>query len=89
MTPTPISIIVQNGQLKDDVTSISCDNNSSTLGKTPKSGESSLIADWVRKSLFRFCKFVTSEEMMEYGQPICLFALEENNVIEEDKKMWW
>ena len=29
-----------------------------------------------------------SEDKLEYGQPVCLFTLEENNVI-EGKEKWW
>lgn len=53
-----------------------------------KSPESIIIADWVRKGLFKFCKFVTSSESLEYRQPFCLFAISENNII-SNEQIWW
>src|SRR5687768_8251881 len=61
-------------------------SHASSRGK--KSGESLLISDWVRRGLFRYCKFVTCSDELEYGEPLSLFALEENNIL-ENKQKWW
>ena len=82
-------------QLPDIILTKEKDNNNTTASelesitssKKKKTGECLLLCDWVRKSLFKYCKFVTSNDSMEYGQPICLFTLEENNVT-EGKQNW-
>ena len=61
---------------------------SQTSSRVQKTGESMIIADWVRKVLFKFCKFVTCPEDMEYGQPLSLFVFEENNIMNL-KQNWW
>ena len=82
-------------QLPDIILTKDKDNNNTTtseLGsitssKKKKTGESLLLCNWVRKSLFKYCKFVTSDDSMEYGQPLC-YTLEENNVT-VGKQNWW
>lgn len=92
MESTPKSITIENKGSRDDSTvlsdSTSKEDDSSMWSRKKKTGESLLIADWVRESLFKFCKFVTSDDMMDYGEPLCLYALEGNN-IKEDKEKWW
>src|SRR5687767_9689859 len=53
-----------------------------------KSGEDMMISDWVRSGLFKYYKFITSSDSMEYGQLLSLFCLEENNIT-NDKQQWW
>ena len=73
---------------KDDNNTTTSELESITSSKKKKTGESLLLCDWVRKSLFKYCKFVTSNNSMDYRQPLCLFTLEENNV-SEGKQKWW
>lgn len=73
---------------KDDNNTTTSELESITSSKKKKTGECLLLCDWVRKNLFRYCKFVTSDDSMEYGQPLCLYTLEENNVT-EGKQNWW
>ena len=56
--------------------------------KQQKSGETRLICDWVRKDLFKYCKFVTSHNSMDYGEPLCQFCLDEHNIV-TDQRQWW
>ena len=53
-----------------------------------KSNDFILIAEMVRKSLFKFCKFVTNSDSVEYGQPFSLFCLEEMKIV-IDQHNWW
>lgn len=73
---------------KDDNITLTSELESVTSSKRKKNGETLLLCDWVRKSLFKYCKFITSDDSLEYDQPICLFTLEENNVT-EGKQKWW
>ena len=73
---------------KGDNVTITSKLESISSSRKKKTGESVLLCDWVRKSLFKYCKFITSADVLEYGQPVCLFTLEENNVV-VDKEKWW
>ena len=83
----PASIVVLRSEELDGNTSTS-DLASVASSRVQKSGEFILIADWVRKCLFKYCKFVTNRDSVEYGQPLSLFCLEENNIM-TDKQIWW
>ena len=87
LTPTPTSIVVPRTDEIDANTTTS-ELGSELSSKQCISGESRLICDWVRKGLFKYCKFITSHDSMDYGQELCLFALEENNIT-SDQRQWW
>src|SRR5687768_4186586 len=84
---TPISEEVQKVDDNDGST-ITSDLASSTSSCHQKSGDGLVVSDWVQKVLFKYCKFVTSADDMDYGQPLSLFAIEENN-IEMEQQKWW
>ena len=88
ITNAPNSVIVPRNSDIDGNTSTS-DLASQSSSRVQKTGESIIIADWVQKGLFKFCKFVTSQEDMEYGQPLSLFAFEENNIVNQKQKWWY
>ena len=62
-----------------DTTTMTSDLGSQTSIWQCKTGESMIITEWVQKTLFKYCKFITGQEELEYGQPLSEFALEENN----------
>ena len=66
----------------DDSNTTTSEFESIASSKKKKTEKCLLIFDWVKKSLFKYCKFVTSDDSLEYSQPICLFTLKENNVME-------
>jgi len=83
----PVSIIVPQQQEQDTETATSeLPSVSSSL--KPKSGEIIIICDWVRKHLFKYCKFITSATTMDYGEELSVFCVEENNVM-SNKRNWW
>ena len=84
---TPEMIEVPMTQEADANTTTS-DLASQASSRQLKTGESLMISDWVQKGLFKYCKFITSTASMAYGEPLSLFALEENNVL-TDKQKWW
>jgi len=84
---TPETIVVC--QVSDvDGNTTTSDLASTTSSRQQKTGESMLLADWVRKGLFKYCKFVTSNDELDYGEPLSLFVLDENN-INNEKQKWW
>lgn len=72
---------IETGTTTSDMVSISS-------SRQPNYLKNVILSNWVRKGLFRYCKFVTTQESLEYDQPLCLFTLEENNIT-CDKKKWW
>ena len=83
----PVPVIVQRIDDNDGNTTTS-DLASMTSSRQQKTGKCLIIADWVQKGLFKYCKFITSSDNMEYGQPLSEFTLEENNIVIERQK-WW
>ena len=82
---TPVSIVVHRSEV--DMITVTSDLASVASSRQQKLNESIVILDWVWKGLFKYCKFVTSSESMEYSEWLSLFALEENNITNE-KKQW-
>lgn len=83
----PMSIVVP--QPQEQVTETATSELVFVLSSVKqKSGESIIICDWVRKCLFKYCKFITSSTSMEYGEALSVFCIEENNVT-SNKKNWW
>ena len=84
---TPVTILIP-GLNDTNVSTATSDLGSHSSSQQHKTGESLIISVWVRKVLFKYCKFVTQEESLDYGQALCEFSLEENNVTLEKQK-WW
>lgn len=84
---SPIPVEVQRMNNNDGGT-ITSDLASYASSHQQKSGDCLVVSDWVQKGLFKYCKFVTRSDDMEYGQPLSLFAIEENSIM-TDKQKWW
>ena len=84
---TQASIVIHQSEEVDGNTSTS-DLASAASSSIHKSSEFILIAEMVRKCLFKFCKFVTNSDSVEYGQPFSLFCLEELKIV-IDQQNWW
>lgn len=85
---TQIPVEVERIENNDEKT-ITSELGSHASSRSTKSGEEVMISDWVRKGLFKYSKFVTSKEDLEYGQALSLFALEENNIVNDQQKWWY
>jgi len=73
----------------NDGNTITSELASHASSRPTRTGEELVISDWVRKGLFKYSKFVTTKEDMDYGQPLSLFALEENNITVDQQKWWY